>query len=122
MSQKTYYLSSLESKIFSKVRRCDFLNTLHFDSGKECVLAKIIPGVIGQEFGCHEDIKYVVLASRNEGECLSLMTKFPYFVFITRPLINDINTRLTITQSDLEILAWGELYRTKTEAENHVFD
>ena len=122
MPNKTYYLSSLESKIFSKTRQCFFLKTLHFDSGKECVLAKITPSVIGQDFGSAEDIEYVVLASRHEGDSLSLMTEFPYSVFIAKSLINDIDSKLIISESDLQILAWGELYRTKADANSHVFD
>lgn len=122
MPKKTYYLSSMESKTFSNTRQCLFLKTLYFDTGKKCVLAKITPAVIGENFGSAEDIEYVVLVSRHDEDSMSLLTEFPHFVFIAKSLVNDIGSKLTISKSDLQILAWGEIYRTKADADNHVFD
>ena len=122
MYQQTYYLSSLESKIFSTTRKCVFVKTLSFDSGKECILAKITPGINGQNFGSPKDIEFVVLAARHEGDSLSSITEFPCFIFVARSLDSDITTRSTIKKSDLQILAWGELYKTKDDADGHVFD
>jgi len=123
MPNKTYYLSSMESKIFSNTRQCIFLKTLYFDTGKECVLAKITPSVIGENFGSSEDIQSVVLVSRHEEDNkMSLITEFPHFVFIAKCLVDDIGGKLTISKSDLQILAWGEIYRTKADADGHVFD
>jgi hypothetical protein len=122
MKNETYYLSSLESTTFEKTRKCSFLKTLQFDTGKDCVLAEIDPPVIGQQYGVVGDIKYVVLANRHEGYPLSPIREFPCFVFIARPLIDDIASRNGITKNDLQIIGWGELYRTQSDAENHVFD
>lgn len=115
------YLSSLESRIFKTARKCKLLKQMAFDTGKQCVLAEIEPAVIGQSFDVFEDIKYVVLTNRHEGETLYPIKTFPCFVFITRPLIKDIFSSEVVTEKDLEILAWGELYKTKYDADNHVF-
>ena len=64
----------------------------------------------------------MVLAARHEGDSLSSITEFPCFIFVARSLDSDITTRSTIKKSDLQILAWGELYKTKDDADGHVFD
>jgi len=122
MNGDVYYLSSLDSTTFEPTRKCRFLNKLTFDTGKECVFAELEPPVVGQQFGTREDIKYVVLANRHEGDTLFPIKEFPCFVFITRPLIENIFNIPVITKDDLHILAWGELYRTASDADNHVFD
>jgi hypothetical protein len=43
-------------------------------------------------------------------------------VFVARPLINDIEAQDEIGKEDVEVVAWGELYRTKADADQHVFD
>jgi len=121
MSNIVYYLSSLESVIFESTRRCRFIKKLKFDTGKECALVEIEPPVIGEQFGIRDDIKYVVLANRHEGSLLFPINEFPCFVFITRPLLDDIFDIEVITKDDLQIMAWGELYKTASDADNHVF-
>ncbi len=116
------YLSSLESKTFEPTRKCRFLKKLIFDTGKECMLVELDPPVNGQDFGISEDIKRVVLSSRHEGDSLFPVKEFPCFVFITTSLVEDITACERITNSDLQILAWGELYRTASDADAHIFD
>ncbi len=48
MSDRTYYLSSLESDRFKPVRECVLVETIHFDTGKEAVVGWLDPPVIGQ--------------------------------------------------------------------------
>ena len=121
MFKQKYFLSSLESTIFEPTRECSFLKKLHFGTGKECVLVEINPPVIGQQFGVSEDIQYVILANRHEGEHLFPISEFPCFVYIARSVIDDIFSRFEIEKSDVVILAWGELYKTRSDADNHVF-
>jgi len=122
MMAETYFLSSLDSTKFSATRECVFQKRLRFRTGKECVLVKVDPLVIGQDYGVGEDIDLFVLTNRHEGHGLFPIKEFPCFVFIARPLIGDIESRDEIDKEDVEIVAWGELYRTKADADNHVFD
>ena len=122
MITETYYLSSLESTKFSVTRECVFQKRLRFRTGKECVLVKVCPPVIGQEYGVAEDIDLFVLTARHEGRGLFPIKAFPCFVFIARPLTDGIETRGEIGKEDVEVVAWGELYRTKSDADQHVFD
>lgn len=120
--RREYFLSSMESEQFRQPRRCIFLRKLRFTTEKICFLAKLSPPVIGQRFGLGEDLEKFILASRHEGESLDPIESFPCFVFIARPLIPDVDSRCHISDEDVEVVAWGELYRTRKDAENHIFD
>jgi len=86
------------------------------------VLVRLSPKVIGQEYGLVEDLELFVLVNRHDGETLFSIKSFPCFVFITRPLVDNIQNFDEISNDDVEIIAWGELYRSKHDADNHVFD
>ncbi len=124
MKEQTYYLSSLESTIFSKPRECVFLNELEFESGKKAIAAKLSPPIIGQNFGFGgNDIEYVVLTHRHEGEPVYPIKNFPCFVFVCCLESGERTDELkSVRSDDLKILAWGELYRTEEDARNHKFD
>ena len=119
MAGEIYYLSSLDSKRFEGVHECRIVGTLVFDTGKEALVAEIQPPVIGQDFS-RPDIDSVILAARQEGATLDPVNEFPCFVFIT---ISAKGYALSspIRADDLTVIAWGELYRTHHDAENHVF-
>jgi hypothetical protein len=119
---ETYYLSSLDSARFDSSRKCEVLRRLHLDNGKDCMLVRISPPVNLQEYGVIEDVDTLVLLSRHSGQDLSTIATFPFFVFITRPLIHDVLDVDTIAKDQLQILAWGELYRTKQDADDHRFE
>jgi len=119
---KRYYLSSLDSSVLETTRVCDYLAFMRFSTGKECVLAKVDPPIPGQQFGSAKDITRVVLANRHEGEKLSNISEFPCFVHVALPLINEIDQKDLLSTSDVKNIAWGELYRSKYDAENHIFD
>jgi hypothetical protein len=69
------------------------------------------------------DLEEVVLTSRHEGEPLPPAARsFPCFVFVCRPLVDDVQGRDAIDKDEVEIIGWGELYRTRSDADNHVFD
>lgn len=121
MKNKTYYLASLESKIFTIPRKCKFLNEMQFETGKECVLVCLDPPVVGQDYGVAEDIRELILSCRHEGDKLSSIKEFPCFVFIARFLDTEYYSDI-ISSDKVEVVAWGELYRNKYDAENHVFD
>ena len=122
MAMPRYYLSSLESYALESVRTCDFVAFMHFDTGKACAIATVDPPIPGQQFGLRTEVTEVVLATRHEGDDLQAITEFPCFVHVARPVVSDIRSCDVISAADLENLAWGELYRSKDDAENHVFD
>jgi hypothetical protein len=117
----TYYLSSLESVRFEAVRKCELVKQMAFDTGKQCALVRLSPAVIGQPWGLSSDIEFFVLANRHKGEKLFPISEFPCFVHIARLHSDASIEREVIRASDLENVAWGELYRSRSDAENHVF-
>lgn len=117
-----YYLSSLESKLLEPVRKCRVVKKIMFDTGKECAIAEIEPPIIGQYFNESEDIKYVLLANRHMGSSLFPVNEFPCFVFIAKFIDLNMLENSSFTKADVQIMAWGELYRSKYDAEHHIFD
>jgi len=117
-----YYLSSLESKRLSDPRECEFLRELRFSTGKECVIAKLSPGINGEEFGIVGDIETVILSARYEGASITSIKECPFFVFVALSHIKCLEKYEEIEVDDVEIIAWGELYRSRSDAINHVFD
>lgn len=52
---------------------------------------------------------------------LLVVVSFPFFVFIARALNDNIQDSEVISKDNLQIVAWGELYRTKEDADEHRF-
>lgn len=121
MTGDVYYLSSLESTRFEPVRECRVERVLTFDSGKVAVEAHLSPSVIGQDFNRASDIETVILSARHEDASIDPVNEFPCFVFITIPGHEHEVLQSPIRSDDLEIIGWGELYRTRSDAERHVF-
>jgi hypothetical protein len=115
------YLSSLESYLFEPVRACLFVRLLRFDTGKPCALVRLSPAVPGASLGTTGDLDTFVLATRHEGATIEPIDEFPCFVHIGRPLIVLDDGIDVITAAQVEVLAWGELYRTADDAANHSF-
>ena len=115
------YLSSLESLRFEPVRECQLLRRLVFDTGKECALVRLTPPVIGQDFGSGQDLEQFVVAARHEGGRLFPVSEFPLFVFIGL-LQEGAEEAAEISTGDVQVIGWGELYRTAEDARTHLFD
>jgi hypothetical protein len=122
MEAENYYLSSLDSARFSPTRECTVLRHLQFSTGKKCILVRLFPPVISQDYGVGVDLSEFILTNRYEGESLSPIKTFPCAVFIARYLLADIGGRDEISKDEIEVIAWGELYKSKNDADNHVFD
>lgn len=121
MSGETYYLSSLESARFEPVRECRVARVLTFESGKAAIEVQLTPGVIGQDFNRSADIDRVILSCRHEDVQIDPVTEFPSFVFVAIPRRDGYVLQSPVRSDDLEIIGWGELYRTHDDAESHAF-
>lgn len=121
MTGEIYYLSSLDSARFEPVRECRAVRALAFDSGKGAVEVQLTPAVVGQDFNRASDIDTVILACRHEGAEIDPASEFPCFVFITIPRHDDSVLQSPIRSDDLDIIGWGELYRTREDAERYYF-
>lgn len=122
MNLGKYYLSSLDSYALEPPRACTFIAAKRFASGKACMIARLDPPIPASAFGLARDVTEVVLSSRHEGCDLMRIHEFPFFVHVARALISDISSVGAVKVESLQHLAWGELYRSKTDAANHIFD
>lgn len=121
MQPPTYYLSSLESIRFETVRECQVERVLAFDTGKLALEVLLRPGVVGQDFNRSSDINKALLVCRHEDASLDPIREFPCFVFVTIPVREGYELQTPIRSDDLEIVGWGELYRSPDDAKNHRF-
>ena len=121
MQTPTYYLSSLESTRFEPVRACQVERLVAFDTGKVALEVRLRPGVVGQDLNLSSDIDKAILVCRHEGASLDPINEFPCFVFIAIPVREGYELQTPIRSDDLEIVGWGELYRSPDDAKNHRF-
>lgn len=122
MTGETLYLSSLDSAPFEPVRECRFERMLTFDTGKAAAVVSLRPGVIGQDFNRSSDIETVVLAARHAGASIDPVSEYPCFVFIAIAREGfEASLCSPVRADDLDIIGWGELYRTRGAAERHEF-
>lgn len=122
ISNPVYYLSSLESELFEPVRLCRVTRKLTFDTGKSAIEVELTPTVIGQEFNRGSDIDNVILTARYESATVDPVDQYPCFVFITIPRIAGSRLDSPLCANELQIIAWGEVYRTSEDAKRHRFD
>ncbi len=73
-------------------------------------------------FGSAADIEQVVLSARHSGTTLESIDEFPFFVHIAVPSVTSTPLTTPMRADELTIIGWGELYRTRADAEAHRFD
>jgi hypothetical protein len=84
------------------------------------MLVKVEPPVIGQSYGLgSNDIKNLILSARYEGSSLFPISEWPCHVYIARILDDAVFGTLTVTRRQVEIIAWGMIFRTIDEANAH---
>lgn len=118
-SQKTFYLSSMESVRLAGVRRCHVKTVFYFDTGKPILLVTISPKIMTSDFDNLSDIDEILLVSRHEGDNILKIQEFPFFVYVCTPKEKDVLHKNNISSDKLEILAWGEIYGSETDAANN---
>ncbi len=118
---ETYYLSSLDSARFEPVRECIVRRHMATESGKDALFVELNPPVPGQDFDRAGDISAVVLTARFEGSSVSPIDEFPCFVHIAIARVNSPTGYDSLGPAQLQVIGWGELYRTAEDARAHRF-
>jgi hypothetical protein len=81
------------------------------------MLVEIEPPVIGQNYGLgSQDITNLILSSRYEGFSLFPVKEWPCHVYVSRILDATVIRTLAFTRDQIEIIAWGRIFRTLDEA------
>lgn len=117
ISTPDFYLFSSESYDLSDTSRSCYKNKrLYGDHIDGYILCDIEPVIIGQSFGLgSKDINQIIIASRFEGMSLFPVTEWPTYIYVTRPLIQDIEYKNNIVKTDYELIAWAEIYKKKLD-------
>lgn len=101
----------------SEPRKAYYVTRLAGDKRDDYMLIRIDPPLIGQKYGRGgQDIDQVILAARFKGDTLFPPKKWPVYVHVARPLIDNPERRRRISDSELEEIAWAELYKTEEDA------
>lgn len=120
MDSMSFYLTSLESDIFAEVRRCHVSDHRTLSNGKAALLVQLDPPVIGQYFNEGRDLSDFVLVSRVLTQSLDHIRRFPCSVHIA--LLQDGAPAVPmIDPQDLSVVAWGDLYQSREDAQAHRF-
>ncbi len=84
------------------------------------MLIEIEPALVGQSYalGGH-DITELIISTRYEGSSLFPIEEWPCHVYIARILDDAVASTLTFTRNQVEIIAWGMIFRTLDEANAH---
>jgi hypothetical protein len=110
----------MESHRFQVVRECHWRKELFLEDGRACLIVRIEPVVVGQDFGLgSEDIDLLILTNRFEGDDIHNIRSLPLFVHIARPLTTDLENFSHLMSSEIEVVAWGELYGSYEAAASH---
>jgi len=114
-----FYLASTEGYDLEMPRKCYLLRRLKSLNRDDLLLIKIEPPLIGQKFGLGgQDIHQVIIANRHKIGIVFPITYWPVYVYIARPLISLSDRDTEIQTTDMEVIAWGELYKTEKDAQN----
>jgi hypothetical protein len=84
------------------------------------MLIEIEPALDGQRFGLGSaDITSLIISSRHRGQTLFPISEWPSYVYVARVLDNAVLSSATFARDQVELIAWGMLFRTREEADDH---
>lgn len=84
------------------------------------MLIEIEPALDGQRFGLGAaQINFLILSSRHRGQTLYPISEWPSFVYVARALDASVLQSLTFKGDQVELIAWGMLFRTLEEATSY---
>jgi hypothetical protein len=81
------------------------------------MLIQIKPVLIGQSFGFGDkNITQLIISARVEGYTLYPITLWPVPVYVSRIVDDAILVTLSLHHNQVELIAWGTIFRTLEEA------
>jgi hypothetical protein len=107
------YLSSTDTYGLEKPRAVRRIKRIAVGHRDDALLAEVDPPI--REWGAR-DIAVVVLASRHMGQSLFPVSQWPLAVHVAKPLAESVERRDFLEMTEVETIAWAELYRTEDEA------
>jgi hypothetical protein len=102
-----------EYKPLSEPRACWAKARLRNAIRDDYMLIEINPALIGQSFGlADKNITQLIISTRLEGYTLYPITRWPVPVYVSRILDEAILATLLLKENQVELIAWGMIFRT----------
>jgi hypothetical protein len=111
-----FYLTSSEGyNLNNIVINCFKRKRLYGKLPDGYMLCDINPSILGQSYGLgNQDINQIVIASRHKGFSLFPISEWPCYVHVAR-LLNNLEATMYLQDSDIQLIAWGELFKRKED-------
>ena len=115
-SAPNFYLASSEGYDLETPRACYAVRRMGGREADDYLVVTVSPPLMGQRYGLGDkDIDTVVLATRHGGSTLFPVSEWPLAVHVAR-ILHERDIEGRFEKGDLELIGWGELYRTEAEA------
>jgi len=119
MNNPDFFLSSTESKALSTVFECKIIKKVRIDKRNDALIIMVDPPIdLTQMKVGDTKINYILIASRVKEQTVINPRRWPVLIHVARILIPDFLMRDEINVSELDNIAWGEIYKTKESAES----
>ena len=116
-----FYLSTAgEYEGLAAPRACWQKARLRDEARDDYMLIEIEPVLDGQRFGLGDkDITSLIISSRHRGQTLFPISEWPSFVYVARIVDDVVLSSVSFTREQVELIAWGTLFRTLEGAAEH---
>ena len=113
----SFFLSSSEGYGLQTPRACSVVRELRAEAPRSgtCLLVRVRPPIIGQRWSLPEDLEFVVLTARFQGDGVVPSSNRPVSVHVWRPLV-PVENLTTLRRGEVEEIGWAETYETMAEA------
>lgn len=122
MKDPDFFLSTAgEYAPLSEPRACCKKGRLSDSARNDYMLIEIDPPLFDQRFGIRDaHVTNLLLSTRYEGYTLYPISEWPSHVYVMRVLDDRILTTHLFTKEQVELIAWGLIFRTLEEAQANV--
>jgi hypothetical protein len=116
-----FYMSAAgEYEPLAAPRACWQRARLRDDVRDDHMLIDIEAPLDGQRFGLGAtDITQLIISARHQGQTLYPISEWPFFVYVARVVDKAVIESRSFTREQVELIAWGTLFRTREEASDH---
>src|SRR6516225_8201031 len=110
-----FFLSTAgEYEPLAAPRACMPKGRLRDEVRDDHMLIEIDPPLYGQSIGLGAaEITHLIISSRQKGQTLYPVSEWPSFVYVARILDSAIFSTRSFTRKQVELIAWGVIFRTR---------